>query len=142
MRGLFLANAECGYGAVSAAEQVERANRERWLAVQIETVEAVACVRDLVALDGVDMLFVGPADLSCALGVPGEVLHEKCLAALVQVSQACRDAGKPWGTLSRTPEHAQRCRELGCQLFSIAGDLDLIRRGLDATRSVFGDLVF
>jgi 4-hydroxy-2-oxoheptanedioate aldolase len=141
VRGLFLANAECGYGAVSAADQVERANRERWLAVQIETVEALDCLDTLAAIDGVDLLFVGPADLSAALGVPGQVLHEKCLAALQHVAQVCRQAGKPWGTLSRTPEHAQHCRELGCQLFSIAGDIDLIRRGLEATQSGFGELL-
>ncbi len=142
IRGLFLANSECGYGTMSAAEQVENANRERWLAVQIETVEALDCIDKLVALDGVDLLFVGPADLSCALGVPGQVLHEKCLAAIEQVAKACRNAGKPWGTLSRSPEHAQQCRDQGCQLFSIAGDIDLIRRGLDATRTIFGDVVF
>jgi 4-hydroxy-2-oxoheptanedioate aldolase len=140
VRGLFLGNAECGYGARSAVEQVKRANREQWLAVQIETVEALACVREMLALDGVDMLFVGPADLSCALGCPGDVLHPRCVDALWQVAQACRDAGKPWGTLSRTREHAECCRDLGCQLFSIAGDLDLIRRGLEQTNRVFADL--
>jgi 2-dehydro-3-deoxyglucarate aldolase/4-hydroxy-2-oxoheptanedioate aldolase len=141
VRGLFLNNVEAGYGTRPAAEQVERANSERWLSVQIETVEALDRVRDLLALEGVDMLFVGPADLSCALGVPGQVLHPRCVEALRSVSQACRDAGKPWGTLSRTREHAECARDLGCQLFSIGGDLDLIRRGLDQTRNVFGDLL-
>jgi 2-dehydro-3-deoxyglucarate aldolase/4-hydroxy-2-oxoheptanedioate aldolase len=139
-RGLFLANAECGYGSVLAADQVQRANEQRWLAIQIETTEAVACVRELVAIDGVDMLFVGPADLSSNLGVPGQVLHPKCIEALEEVGRACRDAGKPWGTLSRTPEHAEKCRELGCQLISIASDVDLIRRGLEATLAIFRGL--
>jgi 2-dehydro-3-deoxyglucarate aldolase/4-hydroxy-2-oxoheptanedioate aldolase len=138
VRGLFLGNAECNFGTDSAAEQVRRANQDRWLAVQIETTEALAWLDQILALDGVEMLFVGPADLSCALGVPGELLHERCLAALRQVSQACERANKPWGTLSRTREHADRCRDLGCRLFSIAGDLDLVRRGLASTRSEFG----
>jgi 2-dehydro-3-deoxyglucarate aldolase/4-hydroxy-2-oxoheptanedioate aldolase len=141
VRGLFLGNAECGYATVSAAEQVRCADQERWLAVQIETVEAIECVDELADMDGVDMLFVGPADLSCALGVPGDLLHEKCLDALRRVSAACRRTGTPWGTLSRTRQHAECCRDLGCRLFSIAGDLDLIRRGLTATQEAFGDLL-
>ena len=140
VRGLFLGNAECQYGRVGAADQVECAKTDRWLAVQIETAEAVDCIEELVRLDGVDLLFVGPADLSCNLGVPGQVLHERCVDALTRVADACRNAGKPWGTLSRSVEHATTCRDLGCQLFSIAGDIDLINRGFRTTRETFADL--
>ncbi len=140
-RGLFLGNAECEYGKISAATHVQTANDQRWLAIQIETTEAIACVDELARIDGVDLLFVGPADLSAALGVPGQVLHPKCLEALTAVSRACREAGKPWGTLSRSPEHASRCRDLGCQLFSIASDVDLIQRGIDATVRDFTPVV-
>jgi 2-dehydro-3-deoxyglucarate aldolase/4-hydroxy-2-oxoheptanedioate aldolase len=140
VRGLFLANVEAGYGMVPAAEHVVQANRDRWVAVQIETVEALACVDKLAALDGVDLLFVGPADLSCTLGVPGDVLHTKCREALARVADACGQAGKPWGTLSRQTAHAEHCLELGCRLFSIVGDLDLIARGMQATRQAFSRL--
>jgi len=50
---------------------------------------------------------------------------------------AAKANGKPWGALSRTEEFALKCRELGCQLFSIAGDLDYINRGIAATKSAF-----
>jgi 2-dehydro-3-deoxyglucarate aldolase/4-hydroxy-2-oxoheptanedioate aldolase len=140
MRGLFVSNAECQWGKVSAAEQMECAARERWLAIQIETLEALDCLDDLAAIEGVQMLFVGPADLSSALGVPGQVLHEKCREALRAVAAACQKAGKPWGTLSRSTEHAEYCRELGCQLFSIASDVDLIVRGMETTRAMFASL--
>lgn len=139
-RGLFLGNAESNWGTRSAAEHIESAGAGRWLAIQIETLEALDCLDQLANIAGVDMLFVGPADLSCVLGVPGQVLHEKCRAALQAVSRACRDAGKPWGTLSRTAEHAAYCRELGCQLFSIASDIDLIRRGIETTQRMFAEL--
>jgi 2-dehydro-3-deoxyglucarate aldolase/4-hydroxy-2-oxoheptanedioate aldolase len=140
VRGIYLANYESDYGKRPAAEHVVSANRERWLAVQIETLEALDRVREIAAMDGVDLLFVGPADLSCALGYPGELLHPRCVEALRTVAQACRDAGKPWGSLSRTREHAQCCRDLGCQLFTVGGDLDVIQRGLQQTREVFAAL--
>ena len=141
VRGLFLGNAECGYGKVGAADQVQRGNAERWVAIQIETAEAVDCVDEIADTEGVDLLFVGPADLSCNLGVPGDLLNERCIHAMQQVAAACQRTGKPWGTLSRTVEHAAKCRELGCQLFSIAGDLDLINRGFRATRDTFASVL-
>lgn len=136
-RGLFLGNAEANYGRRGAAEQVEQATARRWLTIQIETAEAVECVDQIAAEPHVDWLFVGPADLACALGVPGQVLHPRCCEALQRVSEACRKHGKPWGTLSRTAEHAAYCRQLGCQLFSIYGDLDVVHAGFAGLAKTF-----
>lgn len=138
-RGLFQANYEAGYGTIDPQVHVERSNRDRWLAVQIETPEAVECVEAIAAVDGVDWLFVGPGDLACTLGVPGQVLHPKCIAAIERVSIACKAAGKPWGTLARSPEHAVKCRELGCQLFSLVGDMELVHRGFQATKKLYAE---
>lgn len=136
-RGLFLANYEAGYGTADQQLHIDRANRDRWLAIQIETPEAVECADRIAAVEGVDCLFVGPGDLSCTLGVPGQVMHPKCIAALERVSAVAKAAGKPWGVLSRNAEHAEKCRALGCQLFSLVGDVDLIHRGFQATRKMF-----
>jgi 2-keto-3-deoxy-L-rhamnonate aldolase RhmA len=84
---------------------------------------------------------VGPADLSVTLGVPGEFLHPKCVDALKRVAAAVKRNGKAWGTLSRDAEHARRCRELGCQLFSIFGDMDCLRAGLMALEQQFADVM-
>ena len=139
MRGLFLANYEAGYGTANAAQHIERANRDRWLCVQIETLEAVEHADEIAAVEGVDSLFVGPSDLSSALGVPGQAMHPKCIAALERVASAVKKAGKTWGVLSRSPEHGAKCLELGCQLFSLAGDVDLIHRGLQSTKALYAD---
>ena len=141
VRGLFSATVEASYGNVATETHVATANRDRWLAIQIETAEAVEIVDQIAGEDGVDMLFVGPADLSVTLGVPGEFLHPKCVAALERVSAACREAGKSWGVLSRDAEHARVCRELGCQLFSIFGDVDCFRAGLRALEERFADIM-
>jgi 2-keto-3-deoxy-L-rhamnonate aldolase RhmA len=88
----------------------------------------------------VDWLFVGPADLSVTLGVPGDFLHAKCVEALKRVGEATKKAGKAWGTLSRDVEHARKCRELGAQFFSIYGDIDLLRVGLRTLEEKFKEL--
>jgi 2-dehydro-3-deoxyglucarate aldolase/4-hydroxy-2-oxoheptanedioate aldolase len=139
-RGLFQANYEAAYGTIDAAQHVANANRERWLAIQIETPEAVECVEAIAAVPEVDWLFVGPSDLACTLGVPGQVLHPKSVAATARVAAACKAARKPWGTLVRSSEHASKCLELGCQLFSLVGDMDLVHRGFQATKKMFAEL--
>jgi len=140
-RGYFGGNIENRFGDVDMASHVANANRDRWLAIQIETPEAVDIAEQIAATKGVDWLFVGPADLSVTLGVPGDFLHPKCVEALKRVGEATKKAGKAWGTLSRDVEHARRCRELGCQFFSIYGDIDFLRIGLRAIEEKFKEFM-
>lgn len=140
VRGMFGANIESGYGSTDVAEHVVRANHQRWLSIQIETAEAVDCVDQIAAVEHVDNLFVGPSDLACALGVPGEVMHPRCVAALERLSAAARAEGKSWGILPHSCEHVQKCLDLGCQLFCVGGDLDLVRRGVDSIRQTYSML--
>jgi len=141
VRGLFGATVEADYGNIDMSTHVAKANRERWLAIQIETPEAVEIIDKILAVEAVDHLFVGPADLSVTLGVPGEFMHPKCLAALERIAAATKKAGKSWGILSKDAEHARKCRELGCQLFSIFGDIECFRAGLKALEDRFADLM-
>lgn len=141
IRGFFGGNAETDFGRVDMATHVANSNRDRWVSIQIETPEAVEIVDQIASVEGVDWLFVGPADLSITLGVPGDFMHPKCIAALTRVSAACKKAGKAWGILSKDAEHARKCRELGCQLFSIFGDTDCLRAGLVAIEKQFADLM-
>jgi 2-keto-3-deoxy-L-rhamnonate aldolase RhmA len=141
VRGMFTSTIEAAYGSVEMRSHSENANRDRWVAIQIETVEAVEIVDRIAGTEGVDHLFVGPADLSVNLGVPGEFLHPKCVAALERVSAACKKSGKSWGILSRDAEHVRKCRALGCQLFSVFGDLECFRAGLAALEERFKDIM-
>jgi 2-dehydro-3-deoxyglucarate aldolase/4-hydroxy-2-oxoheptanedioate aldolase len=141
VRGMFGGTIEAGYGAIEMHKHVENANRDRWVAIQIETAEAVEIIDQIAAMDGVDHLFVGPADLSVTLGVPGEFMHPKCLAALERVAAASKKSGKSWGILSKDPEHVGKCRALGCQLFSVFGDLECFRAGLKALEERFADIM-
>jgi len=141
VRGMFGSTFEAGYGTIEMRKHAEGANRDRWVAIQIETAEAVEIVDQIAATDGVDHLFVGPADLSVTLGVPGEYMHPKCIAALERVATASKRHGKSWGILSHDPEHVRKCRELGCQLFSIFGDLACFRTGLKSLEERFADIM-
>jgi 2-dehydro-3-deoxyglucarate aldolase/4-hydroxy-2-oxoheptanedioate aldolase len=140
-RGTFSGNYECQFGKTPLDEYVSAANSERWLAIQIETASALEAVDEIAAIQGVDLLFVGPADLSVNLLVPGEFLHPKCIAALESVSAACQRSGKPWGVLCPTVEHARTCRDLGAQLFSLHSDTGCFRRGIASLEDTFAEFM-
>lgn len=87
--------------------------------VQVETVPVLDCLDDVAAIDGVDVLFVGPKDLSMSLGVFGEFDHPSYVEALEAVAAACLRHGKCAGILLDRPDqfatyHGKGFRFLGC----------------------------
>ena len=69
-------------------------NDQVLLIPQCETIEALESIEEITAINGVDGIFVGPYDLSIAMGIPGEFNNPKFVAALDRIIQACRKAGK------------------------------------------------
>lgn len=72
----------------------EVANREQLILPQCETVGALENIEEIVALDGVDGIFVGPFDLSTALGKPGQMDDPEVIEAIQRVADVCKEAGK------------------------------------------------
>ena len=91
------------------------ANASTFLGIQIETAGALAEVADIARLPDVDLLFVGPSDLSQVLGVPGDFDNPRCLEAIESVATACAEAGKPWESTPR-PSTPKPCAagDAGC----------------------------
>lgn len=122
------------------AEFAERANRESFVVVQIETAQAVEEVDAIAAIDGVDALFVGPSDLSQALGDIGGFANEQNLEAVDSIAAACSAHGKHWGAVTPTPAYASLLMEKGCTLISPTNDVKLVTSGLDAVKKTFSEL--
>lgn len=140
IRGMNNGGYDAGFGKLGLAEFSQKANQETLVIVQIETAEAVADCEAIAAVPGVDMLFIGPADLSQNLGVAGDFFNPKCLAAMDQVSAACAKAGKPWGVVPVNQQYAKLCYEKGCRMFSAASDVRLINAGISAIKQNYPDL--
>jgi 4-hydroxy-2-oxoheptanedioate aldolase len=89
-----------GFG-VNRPTYLAEANREILVGVQIETVEGLANVREIAAVDGVDLVFVGPFDLHMALELPSRVwsTDPDFVQAVHEITLAAKEAGKPLGTL-------------------------------------------
>ena len=139
-RGLNPLGHDGRFGTVPLAEFAERANRETFVAIQIETAQAVAEVEAIAAIDGVDLLFVGPSDLSQNLGVIGELTHERSLEALDRVAAACAVNGKHWGAVTPTPDYAALLIEKGCTMISAVNDVKLVTAGSQALRDSFAGI--
>ena len=81
-------NRDGRFGLTPIADYTARANAETFVGVQIETAGALASLREIAAIPDVDLLFVGPSDLSQVLGVTGEFDHPKCMNAIETIARA------------------------------------------------------
>jgi 2-dehydro-3-deoxyglucarate aldolase/4-hydroxy-2-oxoheptanedioate aldolase len=131
-RGLNNGGYDAGFGKLPLADFTRRANENVFVAIQIETVGALKQAEAIAGLEGVDLLFVGPADLSQALGRTGEFFHEDCLAAIDAVAAACRKHGKHWGAVSIGEDHSRMMLEKGCRLLSPTNDVRMLQSALTA----------
>lgn len=92
-RGTALSRGATRFRSGDLAATMAAANDETMVVIQIETVEALAAVDVIARTPGVDVLFVGPTDLSIALGVPGQTTSAAVEDAIEAVAAACRAAG-------------------------------------------------
>ena len=129
-RGLDGVGADSHYGLDPILPYLEHANRETFLAFQIEDREAVEQIDAIAAVPGYDMLFVGPGDLSLSYGVPMQFDHPLLTEAMRVVNDACVRNGKWWGTTSGSPAAAQRVVDMGARMFTAGGDHGALFEGL------------
>lgn len=97
--------------------------------VQIETEEILGCLDDVAATDGVDVLFVGPLDLSIALGVYGQPEHPRFVDAIKATAAAAASAGKAGGILLQKPEDFERYHDFGYRFIACGSDSGFVQSG-------------
>lgn len=120
-----------GYTREPMAEVLERSKTETVVIAQIEEPEGVAAAGDIAATDGIDGLFIGPADLSIALGKTS-VGSEEMYQAYEAVGQATKAAGKAFITFAPTPAAAEVYVKYGVTVFYIASEQSFVAAAADA----------
>lgn len=123
-RGVATYNRACRFGLDPAA--LDRANDEVLVVVQIESRAAVAAVDEIASVDGVDVLFIGPRDLSHDLGVPGDVTAPVFVQAADTVLAAAKRHGKAAGLLVNDGAAAAARRQQGWDFVAIGSDSTLL----------------
>jgi len=97
--------------------------------IQIETLESVECVDEIAALEGVDVLFIGPADLSMAMGCFGDLENPRFIEAVSKTVNAARKYGKAVGILLFNPEDLPKYQNMGIQMIACGADSAFVNSG-------------
>ena len=125
-RGLDGAGLDCNYALDAGPNDnfVEDANRETFIVAQIETPEAVENAEAIAAVEGIDMLFVGPGDLGLRLGLEQKMSIDEAVA---EVARAAKAQGKAWGRTAGTVEDLETFLGMGAQMLPWGGDWALTK---------------
>lgn len=118
------------YGTL--ADYGSRANDAITCMIQLETPAAIEQLEAIAAVEGVDALFMGPGDLSAAMGHLGNMAHPDLQAALKNAAERARAIGKPIGIVGPTPEMVQKFIEYGYNYVAIASDMGMMMRQANA----------
>ena len=106
-------------------EYLSFANDQRFVIVQIEDKEAVDCMEDIVAVDGIDIFFLGPGDLSHSYGVPGEFGHPSVRGAVDKLAELCAKYNRCWG-MPCGPDDAAGLMAKGARFLAAGADVTAI----------------
>jgi 2-keto-3-deoxy-L-rhamnonate aldolase RhmA len=137
MRGMAAMSRASNFGTV--ANHFAHANTQVGVIVQIETPAALAQIEAIAAVPGVDALFLGPGDLSGAMGLPGQTGHPDVQAAMQEAARRARACGRRIGTVMGSVEQVQQCRAWGYDFVGIASDLGLYMRACTAALKALRD---
>jgi len=107
------------------------------LIVQVESATAVAAAAEIAAVEGVDALFVGPADLAASMGVLGQQSHPDVVAAVLSSIEAGRAAGKPVGVNAFVPDDAERYLAAGASFVAVGADVAILARASEGLADRF-----
>ena len=140
LRGINGSGVDGRFGTMPMPEYLQKANEEVFVAIQIEHIDAVNDVEKIAALKHVDVLFIGPADLSQSMGLVASWDHPEIWAAIERVAKAARSHVIHWAILPRNLAYAQRCLDMGCRMLSLGIDTWSVQRGLKAFAVEFAGL--
>jgi 2-keto-3-deoxy-L-rhamnonate aldolase RhmA len=136
-RGFGLSRMAVDYAPMSMPQIMEYMNDNVLTVLQIETLRAVEAREELLAIDGVDAVLVGPADLSISLGVPGEFEHPRLVGAVESIMDTCARRNIVPGIHVRLPHLARAWRERGMRLLSCSADaMMLLERASDISKEI------
>ncbi len=125
-----------GYGE-GFEPYIARADRETCVVTQVEHIEAVRNIEQILAVEGLNAVFIGPYDLSASMGLMGQVESPPVLEAIDTVWEACRAHGMPLGIFTLSPARAKTHLAEGYALVACGSDTSLLSQ---SARRLAGDL--
>jgi 4-hydroxy-2-oxoheptanedioate aldolase len=140
-RGFCGGGRDADYWIGKPVDYVDQANRETFLVVQIETPGALEQVEAIAAVDGVDVLFLGPGDLSLRLGCTPAVGDPLMLEVQRRVAAACERHGKAWGRPVGSAGDVSQLLQLGARFIVYGSEFGALHAHLGACAADFSRLL-
>lgn len=125
------------YGAIKDYAKI--AHEQICLLLQVETTEALSNIEAIAAVDGVDGIFIGPADLAASMGHAGEPSHPDVKAAVLDAVRRIKGAGLPAGILTLDQSFLREVDAAGALFIAVDTDAAILRRGALARRAEWQD---
>jgi len=118
---------QVGFQSVPIADAIAAVNSNMLIVAMLETPEAIANADAIAAVPGIDVLLIGTNDLTCEMGIPGALMHERVAEAYQTMVAACRKHGK-WAGMGGvySEEGLRRYIEIGAQMILCGSDLSLL----------------
>ena len=114
------------YTDIDKADYFKNANNSILTIIHIEGLEGLENLDEIRTVEGIDVIFLGPYDLSQSCGVPGEVNHEKVISRMKDAVALAQKSGKYVGTFTESVEDAKKWREIGVQYIAYSVDVGLV----------------
>lgn len=118
-------------------DYARRAHEEICLLVQVETQNALDNIESICAVDGVDGVFIGPADLHASLGHTGEIANPAVKPLIDEAIRRIRKSGKAPGILTPNEADARHWLECGALFVAVGADVGILARGAEALAAKF-----
>ena len=135
VRGVAGTHRASGYGRV--ADYHGQADAEICLIVQAETLATLDRLEEIAAVDGVDAVFIGPADLATTMGHPGQAGHPEVKAKVLEAIGRLKAVGTPAGVLTLDADFARECMAAGTTFTAVGVDFTTLVRAVDALAAAF-----
>jgi len=124
-RGLCRFVRAANYSSISSDKYIPKANEEVVVIIHVEGVEGVRNLREILEVPGIDIIFLGPYDLSQSCGVPGKVDHPAVVEKMEEAVSIAKKAGVKIGTFVDNCKQAKKWKEVGVQYISFSVDVGI-----------------
>ena len=135
IRGVSVAARASRYGRVP--DYLTKANDEICVLVQVETQAALDNIEAICAIEGIDGVFIGPADLHASMGYPGEIANPKVKPRIDEAIRRIRKCGRAPGILTPNEADARHWLECGALFVAVGADVGILARGAESLADKF-----
>ena len=140
LRGMDCVNQDADQGMANTLDYIKFANENTFIVAQIEDEDALQHVDEFASVEGIDVIFIGPADYSHSIGLPGQPRHPKVVDAVKRCADACARHGRVCGTVGFGD--IDFCRQLidwGVKFITGPSDWGIVKNGFTAEAKKYED---